>query len=547
MKKFLSIILALTMVIALIPATFAADEITENNYVFNISSIKDRTENYNDNRGAWSFTQVDSSKSEPFRVAGCRNISSNGSMTSEHMNIPFKNVDYSIFDIHIVVTIDGAVQPTIRHKLNNIGIDVDFYLYRLNDPNDINLTDTSYDTVDITKSRLEACLSGEANTQFLGTINTYAETWTGTIIPEELNKVNVTPGEYILVCYGKFAEGTVDKTEGKAVFDSFNLKKLEEDTKLITAFKPDDSVTAEDYTEPTVISITKDGSEIKSVKNSDGTHNITAPEINKAGAKFLYWAKGLSAQKRILLGETNELKNYAPDSKYANYLIPVYADEVSGADEYYNANGQLIPGANKETTVSMAGYGASTGWDQYGDTSIYVAHYDLDKPEKNIDVTVTNGTGTGTYAFGDTVTCTANGTGTFKCWTKSNIHGATDTAPEIASVDKTYTFNAWENCTVKAVYEPHNYTGNKMKIIIDTFDVAVGVTGVMAEFIGLDSAVEKGIMFTDSSKNTTKIAMTTKDNQFTVIADETGTYKGYAIVKEEDNSYTLITDGEYTK
>jgi len=66
----------------------------------------------------------------------------------------------------------------------------------------------------------------------------------------------------------------------------------------------------------------------------------------------------------------------------------------------------------------------------------------------------------------------------------------------------------------------------------------------MAEFIGLDSAVEKGIMFTDSEENTTKIAMTTKDNQFTVVADEPGKYVGYAILKNE-TAHTLITDGSY--
>ncbi len=319
------------------------------------------------------------------------------------------------------------------------------------------------------------------------------------------------------------------------------LVPVEEDEELVAAFELDGSVPEENYNEPAVITISKDGSEIKSVKNADGTHNITAPEINKNGAKFLYWAKGLTTQKRILIGETNELKNYAPDSKYANYLIPVYADEVSGT-EYYNANGQLIPGANQETRVSMAGYGTSTGWDRYGETNIYVAHYDLDEPEKNIGITVTGGTGTGLYAYGDTVICTANATGVFKCWTKTGINGET----EIVSCDSTYSFKAWEECTVTAEYEDHYYTGSKMKIIIDAFDVAAGVTGVMAEFIGLEDAVEKGIMFTDSESNTTRIAMTKPGTQFSVIADEKGTYVGYAILRNE-SAYTLITDGEYEK
>ena len=80
-----------------------------------------------------------------------------------------------------------------------------------------------------------------------------------------------------------------------------------------------------------------------------------------------------------------------------------------------------------------------------------------------------------------------------------------------------------------------------MRIIIDEF-TAGNETGVMAEFIGLDSAVEKGIMFVDSEEKETRIAMTTKDNQFSVIADKNGTYKGYAIL-ENGTGYTLITDG----
>ena len=70
----------------------------------------------------------------------------------------------------------------------------------------------------------------------------------------------------------------------------------------------------------------------------------------------------------------------------------------------------------------------------------------------------------------------------------------------------------------------------------------------MAEFLGLgDNVVEKGIMFVDSEKNENRIAMTTVGNQFSVIADEEGTYKGYVIVKETDGLIKLITDGSYTE
>ena len=74
-----------------------------------------------------------------------------------------------------------------------------------------------------------------------------------------------------------------------------------------------------------------------------------------------------------------------------------------------------------------------------------------------------------------------------------------------------------------------------MRIILDELTVE-GTTNkaYMAEFVGLDRAVEKGIML-----GTKKIAMSSKDNQFTVINDTDATdIKGYAILTDG----TLITD-----
>ena len=86
-----------------------------------------------------------------------------------------------------------------------------------------------------------------------------------------------------------------------------------------------------------------------------------------------------------------------------------------------------------------------------------------------------------------------------------------------------------------------------MKIIVDDFAIDSD-TGIMAEFVGfVGTVVEKGIMFTATGSSESKnIAMTKPGTQFTVVADENGTYKGYAVVKGEDNSYTLITDGSVT-
>ncbi|MBE6964428.1 MAG: hypothetical protein E7441_00120 [Ruminococcaceae bacterium] len=290
------------------------------------------------------------------------------------------------------------------------------------------------------------------------------------------------------------------------------------------------------YNAPELTGLTIGGKVINGVPNGDGSFNITAPAAKENGSKFLYWAKGLATQKTILLYKTNELKNYFPGENGRELLIAVYEDELPVDAEYYNANGQLIPDAKDSDRPYMAGYGTASGWKQYGETNIRVAEYNNKTQPDNVTVTVVNGTGTATLPYGEKVTCTANEAeeGTYFRWWQKDVNGV----PEIVSVDKEYSFLAYENCTVTAVYGDTavNVT-NPAKIIIDTF----GENSVMAEFIGFGSnVVEKGIMW-----NNNKIAMTAPGNQFTVTADKNGTFKGYAIVKDGD-AYTLITDGEVT-
>ena len=200
----------------------------------------------------------------------------------------------------------------------------------------------------------------------------------------------------------------------------------------------------------------------------------------------------------------------------------------------------------------LAGFGKATAWvaddmTEYTSgnaeikkmgTTIFVAKYD-DEISPEIIITATNGTvDSANPEYGDRVTITADADSegnVFQYFTKNG---------EIVCLDRAYSFNAYESCEVVAVYGSSApiYTGNRKKIFLDTFDVA-GKTGLMAEFIGFSSneVVEKGIML--GSK---KIPMTSGKTQFTVIADEAGTYKGYAIVRNGE-SFILITDGEYIK
>ena len=230
---------------------------------------------------------------------------------------------------------------------------------------------------------------------------------------------------------------------------------------------------------------------------------------------------------------------------YDNCLI----DDKDKA-EFYNANGQLIE-AVKGTTVetpdlpSMAGYGEASKWvNANGEkfdgkvnvnisgTVMFIAEYAEPTTTFKIDKTKCE-TDKTSYKYGDLVKCTATGTsedGTFKCWKRDGV---------IVSTKPEYSFSAWKNHKVEAVYTKDEFTFNGVaqQIILEIFG-----DNVMAEFIGLGDAVEKGIIWkTDTAE--TKISMTTKDNQFTVIADKNGKYIGYAILKSGENAYTLITDG----
>jgi len=338
-------------------------------------------------------------------------------------------------------------------------------------------------------------------------------------------------------------EATVTATiAGKAL--TVKVKVYEDDPELKTAFthnERDDSYT---YVAPSMTGLTIGGYTINADKNANGSYDIEAPEKDEDGDNFLYWAKGMETRKKIVSFE-RKLEGYVPENNGTNFIIAVYEGDITDTTtpEYYNIDGQLIAKSNTEPEYpSIPGLGTAIAWKDCGG-NIKVAEYE-DTVRDNVTVTVEGGTGTQeNVPYGTIITCTAESEDTdgkpFKCWKKTLDNGAT----EIVSIDSIYEFNAWESCTVTAVYEEYTFNGTAMKIIIDSFDVG-SETGVMAEFIGLSDAVEKGIMFTDSDNKTTKIAMTTKDNQFTVVADEPGKYVGYAILKNE-TAHTLITDGSY--
>ncbi|MBQ5777634.1 MAG: hypothetical protein IIV97_02315, partial [Oscillospiraceae bacterium] len=274
----------------------------------------------------------------------------------------------------------------------------------------------------------------------------------------------------------------------------------------------------------------------------------------KNGYTFLYWAKGLELSKRIL-GFDAEL-TYIP-TENDNIVIAVYekADgtgEVAKA-EFYSGNGQLvatlgegekapvlpeIPGRDATHWENRAGVKLDAGEDVTlagGGTEIWVAQYDA--AVKKVSVTAKDATGAREYAYGERVTLEADipEGKTFRYWKKT----LSDDEEEIVGFNSTtYYFYAWEDCTVEAVCGDALpvYTGNAMKILIDTF----GNNSVMAEFIGFGDVtiLEKGI-----SLDGTDFAMTSDKMQFTLSDIGSAAAKGYAIIKEGETVYR-IEDGE---
>ncbi len=495
---------------------------------------------------------VEPSVSAPWRLVRIKNINSHQlyyAKTADttyygvvNSSVAKANVNSSFFAYGIYVPKAGTYDLTVNSIKNANYGKAKIYFAKYDDA--INTADVPSESGPIKESSLvsEIAISDTADKN------------------KEIGEVAVAEaGEYLLVIAPSDAN---EKDKPFYNYYGFKLTPAAEDADISDAFKTEDPV--DTIYNPSVSSAGYNASEgtsavegITKELQADGSYKMYAPQTS-GDAHFLYWAKGLSLNKKIV-SYTNEFR-YTPAGGDNNILIAVYDNSDSSVNkaEFYNANGQLIKiieDTSSDKTVptlpSMAGYGDASAWKQYNGetiaaegaeliptgTMIFVAQYALENP---IDVTVSvvDGNGTATVPYGEKVACTADSSkGIFKWWTKE-VNGA----QEIVSLDEEYSFLAWEDCTVTAVYDTKKpiYTGNTMKIVMDRF-FAGKTPAVMAEFIGFGSnTVEKGIMF-----NETKIAMTRPGNQFTVTGEVGDTFKGYAIIKD-GNGYKLIVDGEVT-
>ncbi|MBE6964491.1 MAG: hypothetical protein E7441_00460 [Ruminococcaceae bacterium] len=287
--------------------------------------------------------------------------------------------------------------------------------------------------------------------------------------------------------------------------------------------------------------------------------SVTAPVIEKR--EFLYWTSGIGTDRKIVC-ETEKYDFTA--QKGVTYLTAVYRDMTSDYVSviFLNGNGELISRSDAtykegntidiETLPTLTGFGAASGWQLAGTKALYtpsdeviaagkvmvfVAQYANE--ETSIDITVNGGTmevenGKTAPAYGDKVTVTApsreggSGYNVFAYWTKT----VNDGEAAIVSLDKEYSFNAWEDCTLTAVYTEQQIeplVASVRKILLGTMNNNINI----AEFIGCDGAIERGILYGEGTPTvdnwSNKISMTTANNALSVINNSGKNARAYAI------------------
>ncbi|MBQ2743028.1 MAG: hypothetical protein IJF32_09505 [Oscillospiraceae bacterium] len=585
MKKLFAIILALSMIAAMLPAgtAFAADENGNLTYVFGASAYGKSSGNQvfnvtdtlkeqigNIDGGDKSNTKTGSDKWKMwYRLGGAATQSvtahANGfiyfATTSDSSTAAEDDVHKNALVLQLVDVPEGVYVPALENPLDNkqtcYGV-TDLYLVseETRSKNKWNVkTIDGIDTILSSAEKLESQnWSASVDVMHLSSVNYVKNATDGTDFNKIAPKIDIdyadeetTKGNWWLIATvsskpSEWIENTSFPTQVFGSFGKLTLTREADDTELTSAF------TAEE------VEHSKADKNVYGYKSTDTANAIveqkavttdTVTVSTTDTENFLYWAQGLTNEKKIL--SFSPSFDYTP-SEGNNYLVAVYRDTANKA-EFFNANGQreavLLADGTAPALPERVGYEPATAWvDLDGNTvapgeTVTVSGYNSYVPNygERISVTV-NST---PYNYGEPVTLNCTDVAYyeegkyFKGWKKDNA---------IVSTSESYSFLAYKNTIVTAewVDAPFNFSGNGRKIVLDLFNNAL-----MAEFIGFgDNVVEKGIMFTGTTK-TGNIAMTTDSNQLVIIPDKEGTYKGYAIIEDSDGTQTLVTDGEYIK
>ena len=374
-------------------------------------------------------------------------------------------------------------------------------------------------------------------------------------------------GDYYLVFTNKATNTGNGYSQMKIKAAKLNsVEIISEETGNVDADNAEPTSVALSSTTVNVIKQDTSGNPIDTVT----TQQITAGEAGSVTAEgagigytFLYWAQGLGTNCKIVSFEPSY--NFKAEQGEAMWLRAVYVkDEAEQTSVvFYNANRDELSRklVNVGDTVEtpelpyMAGYGNAIGWADgstgepisgemtaSGAQMLFVADYSDETPEtETVNLTVVGGTVTDTTpGYGEEITAKAtsreNGTGkrVFSHWTKT-----VDGTAEIVSFNKEYTFKAWEDCTLTAVYSDYAPVATSIRKILignkDNTDVWV------AEFLlGDVSAKEKGFIFGGNTLDTAtgKTAMKSDDNHFSVTDNVDGTPVGYAILSDNTVIYS---------
>lgn len=400
-----------------------------------------------------------------------------------------------------------------------------------------------------------------------GTYSSYPGT-----VKQFADNIELAAGEYII--FFEVNKDTVDTTNysdtslySNSYYQNFVLSGID----LIPAVSEEETAMREAIAEPveeaglsdtaTVNVYTRDIDGSTSVQTAT-KHNQTIGANFTASAEtvignnyeFMYWEKGLGTERRVV-SDTAEYTLKAVSG--ATHLTAVYKSKESTTVPviFFNGNGDELSKAtlnvgdvvSAPSSPSISGGAQFLGWKlegkdviytseqvnaitASGDRMIFVAQFADDEAKKDITITVNGVALADKKYYGEEITVTADATSndkTFAYWKKGD---------EIVSFETTYTFKAWENCTLTAVYSATapSVTDALKKII---------VSGGMAEFIGLDNAIEKGVIFRDTDDTTVTlgnathgVAMMTDGNQLAFENDLTGVgatnYIGYAILSD---------------
>lgn len=322
----------------------------------------------------------------------------------------------------------------------------------------------------------------------------------------------------------------------------------------------DELTTLEEYSSTaTVTVVVQDIATGASIVNDVVNENVAvnskyspvAPSVGN-DYEFMYWAIGLGANRKIVSFDKDEYSfEVAPgrnlvyavyrktnnDTKYAFFFDG--SKTVLGKNAISDGSVTLpdLPGA-------MPGFGDSIGWKYTGkedetaleagiavenltDDTFFVADYNGKKTvnvtinEELVEVPYGEDVKLGDYA---SIRKSGNGYEVFNYWKKGD---------EVISFKPDYTFKAYEDCVLTPTYEKYEPINKTVRRILISADANTGIT--FAEFIGLDSAIEKGILFGDAGATYTnanaKAVMQTDGKVFSVVNETGKAAIGYAILE----------------